>query len=160
MLLKKEQLDIQSVAPGAIAKKIINNLQPFASIKNNELINQVSNDCRVLADENTLRFILRNIISNANKFTSNGKIIITSEPADEGRVKISVSDSGCGMTVEILQQLFNPAKRQSREGTNKEKGSGLGLILAKEFAEAMHAQIEVSSKKNEGTVFSVLVGKG
>lgn len=160
MLLKKEKLDIQPVALGAIVRKIINNLHPFASIKHNELINGVNDDCRVLADENTLRFILRNIISNANKFTSNGKIIITSEPADEGRVKISVSDSGCGMTAEILQQLFNPSKRQSREGTNKEKGSGLGLILAKEFAEAMHAQIEVSSKKDEGTVFSLLVSKG
>lgn len=160
MLLKKERLDIQPVALNDIVEKIINNLQPFASIKQNELINRVSSDCRVLADENTLRFILRNIISNANKFTSNGKIIIASEPVDKGSVKISVSDSGCGMTEQVLQQLFNSSKRQSREGTNKEKGSGLGLILAKEFAEAMHAHIEVSSKKNEGTVFSVLVGKG
>lgn len=159
ILLKKEKLDIQQIAITNIVQKIITNLQPFASIKNNEIINNIGNDCMVMADENTLRFILRNIISNANKFTSEGKIKVTAEPVDAGTLKISVADSGCGMTEDILQQLFNPARRQSREGTNKEKGSGLGLILAKEFAEIMQCRIEVISRKDEGAVFNIFVPK-
>ena len=160
MLLKTEQLSLQPVTLFEVVHKIINNLQPFASIKNNEIINKVSADCKVLADENTLRFILRNIISNASKFTSGGKITVTSMLLDTNMVKISVTDTGCGMTEEMVKQLFNPSKRQSREGTNKEKGSGLGLILAKEFAEAMNAGIEVNSKEGDGTAFSVFVPVG
>jgi len=159
ILLQKEQLNIRPVTLSEITQKIISNLHPFASIKNNEIVNKVNADCRVIADENTLRFILRNIISNANKFTSAGTIKVSSELMDKEMVNISVTDSGCGMSEDVLQQLFNPAKRQSREGTNKEKGSGLGLILAREFAEAMNARIEVSSKEGEGTVFSLLVAK-
>ena len=66
-----------------------------------------------------------------------------------------MSDTGCGIPIEIQQQLFNPAKRHSREGTHKEKGSGLGLLLAKEFAEAMHASIDVKSDTGKGTSFSI-----
>lgn len=157
ILVKKEKMDMLPVAVMDITNKIVNNLQPFASIKNNQIINLINDNCKVLADENTLRFIMRNLISNANKFTSDGKIIITSEKIDDHTIKIAVADSGCGMTEDILRQLFNPVKRNSREGTHKEKGSGLGLILAKEFAEAMNAQIEVSSKEGEGTVFSLLI---
>jgi signal transduction histidine kinase len=141
------------VAVAALADKIISNLQPFASAKNNTIVNLVNANCRVQADENTLRFIIRNIISNANKFTSSGTIAITCETMDEQKIRISIADTGCGMTDEILQQLFNPAKRQSREGTHKEKGSGLGLILAKEFAEAMQISMSVVSEQDKGTSF-------
>ncbi|HCL06687.1 MAG TPA: histidine kinase [Chitinophagaceae bacterium] len=153
ILLQKEKPDIGQVAVAALADKIISNLQPFASAKNNTIVNLVNVNCRVQADENTLRFIIRNIISNANKFTSSGTIAITCETMDEQKIRISIADTGCGMTDEILQQLFNPAKRQSREGAHKEKGSGLGLILAKEFAEAMQISMSVISEQDKGTSF-------
>lgn len=157
ILLQKEKPELQPIAVSAVADKIINNLQPSASLKNNQLINQVDATCKVMADENTLRFIMRNIISNANKFTSEGKITVAAEVISDQKIKISITDTGCGMTPEMLQQLFNPAKRQSREGTHKEKGSGLGLILAKEFAEAMEINMEVDSEPDKGTIFHLIL---
>ncbi len=157
MLLHKEKLDMRPVLIAELVDKIINNLQPFASIKNNQFVNLVNTDCRVLADENTLRFILRNIISNANKFTSGGKISIISETISKEKVKVSIIDTGWGMTEEMLKHLFNPAGRQSHEGTHREKGSGLGLILAKEFAEAMHINMEVMSEQGKGTNFTMVL---
>lgn len=156
MLLKKGQLSISSVNISSVVKKIIKNLSPMMQLKKNQFENLVPIDAEVMADENTLRFILRNIISNANKFTSAGTITIHIQPNEsKDLISIIVSDTGCGMPIEIQQQLFNPAKRHSREGTNKEKGSGLGLLLAKEFAEAMHASIDVKSEQGKGTSFSI-----
>ncbi len=156
MLLKKGKLSISSVNIVAVVEKIIKNLYPMMQLKKNQFQNLVPNDVEVIADENILRFILRNIISNANKFTSKGQIIMSIQPAaSKEQISIIVSDTGCGMPQEIQQQLFNPAKRHSREGTHKEKGSGLGLILAKEFAEAMNASIEVKSEQGRGAIFSL-----
>ncbi len=156
MLLKKGKLSISSVNVSAVVDKIFKNLSSMAQLKGNQFQNLVADDVAVMADENTLRFILRNIISNANKFTTNGTINVHVLPnKNDNLISIMVSDTGCGMPSEIQQQLFNPAKRHSREGTHKEKGSGLGLILAKEFAEAMHATIEVKSEPGNGTNFSI-----
>lgn len=155
MLLKKGKLSIDKVSVSDVVAKIFKNYAPFAALKKNKLASLVSESCTVMADENTLRFVLRNIISNANKFTSEGTITINALSQPGGKVTIVISDSGCGMSQEIIQQLFNPAKRHSREGTNKERGSGLGLILAKEFTEAMNATIDVVSEPNKGTSFSV-----
>ncbi|WP_439516636.1 GAF domain-containing sensor histidine kinase [Sediminibacterium sp.] len=156
MLLRKGKLSISSVNISSVVEKLIKNLSPMVQLKKNQFQNLVPIDADVMADENTLRFILRNIISNANKFTSAGTITIHIQPNEnKDLMSIIVSDTGCGMPIEIQQQLFNPAKRHSREGTNKEKGSGLGLLLAKEFAEAMHASIDVKSEHGKGTSFSV-----
>ncbi len=156
MLLKKGKLSITSVNVATVVDKIFKNLLSMAQLKGNQFQNFVPDDVAVMADENTLRFILRNIISNSNKFTSNGTIAVhlLSHESDN-MISIIVSDTGCGMPSEIQQQLFNPTKRHSREGTHKEKGSGLGLILAKEFAEAMHASLEVKSEPGKGTSFSI-----
>ncbi|MEN9299900.1 MAG: hypothetical protein RLZZ429_2213 [Bacteroidota bacterium] len=158
MLLKKGKLSITSVNVSSIVDKIFKNLSSMVQLKGNQFQNLVAHDIAVMADENTFRFILRNIISNANKFTTNGTITVHVQPnKNDNSISIIVSDTGCGMSSEIQQHLFNPAKRHSREGTHKEKGSGLGLILVKEFAEAMHASIEVKSEPGKGTSFSVLL---
>ena len=158
MLLKKGKLSITSVNVSSVVDKIFKNLSSMVQLKGNQFQNLVAHDIAVMADENTFRFILRNIISNANKFTTNGTITVHVQPnKNDNSISIIVSDTGCGMSSEIQQHLFNPAKRHSREGTHKEKGSGLGLILVKEFAEAMHASIEVKSEPGKGTIFSVLL---
>ena len=156
MLLKKGKLSISPVNISSVVEKIIKNLSPMLQLKKNKFQNLVPKDVEVIADENTLRFILRNIISNANKFTSEGNITVDTQLTEsKDFISIIVADTGCGIPIEIQQQLFNPAKRHSREGTNKEKGSGLGLLLAKEFAEAMHASIDVKSDTGKGTSFSI-----
>lgn len=153
ILVQNEKLNIQPVAVAKLTELIVKNLHPFASIKNNKLINRVNPRCNVLADENALRFIMRNIISNAIKFTSSGTIAISCELVNEQYIRITIADTGCGMTDKMLQQLFDPVNRQSREGTHREKGSGLGLILAKEFADAMRITIEAESEPDKGTCF-------
>lgn len=156
ILIQKDKPQTQVLDLRKIVQKIVDNLQPFASIKNNTIVNDIEPTCIVHSDENTLRFIFRNIISNANKFTSSGTIRLSSERVEGNKVKIAIADTGCGMTEDMLRQLFNPGIRNSREGTNKEKGSGLGLILAKEFAEALKIEMEVTSTPEVGTIFNLL----
>ncbi len=120
------------------------------SVKNNILHNQVQKDCLVYSDENILRFILRNLIGNANKFTENGRITVTAEREPE-QYKISVADTGVGMTEEIRTNLFDPTKRNSRKGTHQENGSGLGLILSQEFAQTLATTLTVNSEEDTGT---------
>ncbi len=104
----------------------------------------------VLSDENMLSFIIRNLVSNANKFTSAGSIAIVVENAGS-EIKISVSDTGVGMNEEQVQRLFKVDKRFSRPGTSNETGSGLGLILIKEFVSKLGGVLQVASQAEKGT---------
>jgi len=97
--------------------------------------------------------ILRNLISNAIKFTyPNGTVIISSEP-DNDLVIIKVTDTGVGIKTEKLSELFQVDKVESTWGTAKETGTGLGLILCKELVERQYGKIWVESKEDEGTTF-------
>ncbi|MFO5234654.1 ATP-binding protein, partial [Salmonella enterica subsp. enterica serovar 1,4,[5],12:i:-] len=83
---------------------------------------------------NMLKFIIRNLMSNAIKFTENGAVSIASS-GEKTRTRILIKDTGIGMNEEIRSNLFKANRSSSRKGTKKEEGSGLGLILSKEFAE-------------------------
>lgn len=107
----------------------------------------------VFADKKMTETILRNLISNAIKFTyPNGTITVTSEP-DNDLVVIKVVDTGVGIKTEKLSELFQVDKVQSTWGTAKETGTGLGLILCKELVERQYGKIWVESKQDEGTTF-------
>jgi signal transduction histidine kinase len=101
-----------------------------------------------------LKTILRNLISNAIKFSNeNGKITISA--IKKGRfIEVLVQDNGVGMEPEIVKNLFNLAVNNSRLGTSGEKGTGLGLILVKEFVEKHGGEIYVNSEVGKGSVFS------
>ena len=107
----------------------------------------------VFADKKMISTVLRNLISNAIKFTySGGKIgIAIEEKQDE--IVVSVSDTGVGISKENCERLFKIDETYSTLGTNKEKGTGLGLILCKEFVEKHSGKIWVESQKGFGTVF-------
>jgi signal transduction histidine kinase len=126
------------------------------SMKHNTLDNKVPEDCMVESDENMLRFMLRNLVSNANKFTENGRITVTAEH-EAGKYRISVTDTGIGMSEEIRANLFNPARRSSRKGTRMEDGSGLGLILTMEIAHTLGTELNVDSGPGKGTCIHFLV---
>ncbi len=122
-------------------------------IKNISLTHIKSDDIEVFADQNMLKTILRNLVSNALKFTkSNGKIDIYTLQSDNN-VEIMVSDNGIGMTENIKNNLFQLGKQESCEGTAGEKGSGLGLVLCKEFVERHGGRIWVESELGKGSVF-------
>ena len=98
--------------------------------------------------------ILRNFIANSIKFTNKGGRINISAKEEKGFVVISVSDTGMGMNPDKINRLFQIGQDISTLGTENEKGSGLGLILCKEFIELNKSKISVKSKLGEGTEFS------
>ena len=136
-----------------IIDETVNLLQGNIKNKEIELSVLVDEQDKVLADYNMLSTILRNLISNAVKFTSSkGKIIIDSKSKDQ-QVLISIADTGVGIADEILSKLFNPEEFVTTKGTNNESGTGLGLNLVSEFVTLNKGTIEIKSQVNVGTTF-------
>jgi two-component system sensor histidine kinase/response regulator len=111
----------------------------------------------VLADPNQLHLILRNIIHNAIKFSKeNSDVVISAEP--EGLFcKITIADQGIGMTPEEVTSVNAPAQHFTKIGTHHEKGTGLGLLLCKEFIAKMHGSIHIESDEGKGTKVSFTI---
>jgi signal transduction histidine kinase len=125
-----------------------------AIIKNISLIHIQSDDIEVFADQNMLTAILRNLITNAIKFTKPfGKVEISSAVKNDS-IEISVSDNGVGMSIETQNNLFKINTTHSNVGTENEKGTGLGLIVCKEFIEKHGGSIWVESVVNQGSRFT------
>jgi len=97
--------------------------------------------------------VLRNLISNSIKFTKPGGHIILSAVQVGNMVEISVEDNGIGISEENQKKIFRIDVQYHREGTANEKGTGLGLILCKEFVEKNNGTIRIESKENEGSKF-------
>ncbi|MFO7829315.1 MAG: transporter substrate-binding domain-containing protein [Bacteroidales bacterium] len=110
-------------------------------------------DKAVYADKQMISTILRNLISNAIKFTSKGGIIKVQSEAKQNKVKISIHDSGVGLSKSSIESLFNMEAKSSTPGTHKEEGTGLGLILCKEFIDKHKEKIWVESEPGKGSVF-------
>ncbi|MBC7920384.1 MAG: HAMP domain-containing histidine kinase [Ferruginibacter sp.] len=108
----------------------------------------------VHADESQLRFILRNLTANALKFThAEGTVRIRTQ-TENAMVKISVEDNGVGIKPEIVDKIFRIDAKHSTPGTAGEKGTGLGLVLCKEFVEKNGGSLQVSSEPGKGSVFT------
>lgn len=117
----------------------------------------VAEDITVIADVNMLSTILRNLLQNASKFThNNGNIKISAIPQNN-EVIISVEDSGIGISKEDITKLFRIDVKFSRAGTNKENGTGLGLLLCREFIEKHNGKIWVKSIKGGGSKFFISI---
>lgn len=111
-------------------------------------------------DKEMLETILRNLISNAVKFTPQNGLVKVSAAEDADDVIITVSDTGIGISDDDIKKLFRiDSKMQSRKGTSNESGSGLGLILCKEFVDKLGGNISVLSAVNEGTKFIINFSK-
>jgi PAS domain S-box-containing protein len=108
----------------------------------------------VFADENMLQTILNNLISNALKFTPRGgKINLSAKTSDKKNVKISIRDTGIGMSQILVDNLFRLDVQTSRIGTDDEPGTGLGLLLCKEFVEKHGGILRVESEEGNGSNF-------
>ncbi|MCU7510917.1 MAG: PAS domain S-box protein [Ignavibacteria bacterium] len=139
--------------PGQV-KPVFSLLKNNAITKGIKLEQRINKDIAVFADEKMLHCVLQNLISNAIKFTNpDGKITIAATKED-GHVKVSVTDTGVGIHSASLDKLFKIDSNLSTEGTAHEKGTGLGLILCKEFIEKNGGSISVDSKLNKGTTFT------
>ena len=105
----------------------------------------------VVADQNMVDFVFRNLISNAIKFTrAKGTIVVDSELSNT-KIQVSIQDNGVGISKEDQKKLFQETEQYSSYGTANEKGTGLGLLLAKEFIAKNHGEIWIKSKLEKGT---------
>jgi signal transduction histidine kinase len=126
-----------------------------AKAKNLTLVSSISDTTTVFADKNMLDTVIRNLVSNAIKFTPvNGKVEILSEEKD-GEVEITISDTGVGISPEDIEKLFRVDISHTTIGTGEEKGTGLGLILCKEFVEKNGGRIWVESEVGKGSQFHI-----
>lgn len=117
------------------------------------LVNQVQDDTKILADLDMTKLILRNLINNAIKFTqNNGDVVIEAKNLDD-YVEISIADTGVGIPRDIREKLFSDGYHYSKLGTSKEDGSGLGLLLCREFIEENGGKIWVESEEGKGSIF-------
>lgn len=117
--------------------------------------NQVATNHSVFADLQQFNIIFRNLINNAIKFTPNNGMITISTKIKNRNLVIEVSDTGVGMTEEDVQKLFSSSENFSNYGTNKEKGTGLGLRLVKAMVIKNNGEIAVKSEPNKGSQFIV-----
>ena len=118
------------------------------------LVDNVADDIPVWADRNMTDTVLRNLLSNALKYTESGGVITVKGEIRDHKAFISVADNGVGMTEESQQKIFRTDTLHSTYGTMDEKGSGIGLLLCKEFVEKQGGDIYFESKPQEGTVFT------
>lgn len=115
---------------------------------------EVGRTCSVYADSNMFSLILRNLLTNAIKYSHpKGKIRISCTCQSNGYQNIGIHDEGIGIDAEKVQSLFLPGKVDSIQGTSGEKGSGLGLILCKEFVDLHKGNIWVESEPQKGSTF-------
>ena len=130
-------------------------VKPRLKAKNIYFKASIPSEVAVYADVNMLRLILRNLISNSIKFTSNnGNISVVLRRGGDGFSVIEVTDDGVGMSNEKLEQLFD-FKGSGINGSQKNQGMGLGLLLCKEFIELNKGSLDVTSRPGKGTVFSI-----
>jgi PAS domain S-box-containing protein len=139
-----------------LIEEIINLLEAGASRKNIELKVDVDPELNVYADDNMLKTILRNIISNAIKFTRQGTISIKAIKITDG-CEISVADTGVGISEDIRSKLFLVDEIITTKGTSSENGTGLGLILCKEFVDRHKGKIWVESTEGKGSMFKFIL---
>lgn len=122
----------------------------------------ISKEVSVFADENMISSVIRNLVSNAIKFTNReGKIEVSSKRL-EGFYEIAVKDNGVGIEEQLLDNMFKIDKTSSTKGTSGEKGTGLGLLLCKEFVEKHGGEIRVETRQGNGSYFyfTIPVKKG
>ncbi|MDV7188013.1 tetratricopeptide repeat-containing sensor histidine kinase [Lutibacter sp. TH_r2] len=115
--------------------------------------NSIDGNVKVFADENMIKTIIRNLLSNAIKFTKLEGLIEINAKYTNSHIEIIIKDNGLGMSEETISTLFSLENKLVKKGTANEHGTGLGLILCKEFVEKHNGEIWVNSKLNKGTEF-------
>ena len=145
-------------APEAIKLQEIASLtvELFTELTQNKgisIINHIQENTVVFADKNMLMTVLRNLISNAIKFTPNGKQILIATDQNDTEQMITIKDEGTGISPENLLKLFRNTEHLTTYGTNGEKGSGLGLLLCKDFIEKHNGTIWAESELGKGSTF-------
>ena len=150
--LKGEHFETEILNMNQLVSKAMELIEPDIRGKNLSIRNEVESNARVEADENMIMTVVRNLLGNAIKFTSANGVITISSKSDLHSVTISVTDTGVGIAQEHLKTLFTLSSITTLV-TQQEKGTGLGLMLCKEYIEKNRGRIWVESEENQGTTF-------
>lgn len=147
--INKETLNLKE-----FVKKAINPYISNANQKNISVNNLINENIKVMADEHTTMTVIGNLFNNAIKYSYTGGTIDINASENKNDITISIQDHGIGMNQNKLTNLFKLSENESTPGTNNEKGTGLGLILCKDFVELNGGKLKVESIEGEGSRFS------
>jgi two-component system, sensor histidine kinase and response regulator len=152
---KPVQLDMAKLTEDTISV-----MQPSADMKRINLVNRVPANVFAYADKQMITSVLRNLISNAVKFTPEDGEVTVFAKRQHSWVELSVQDKGVGITPETLPKIFSLNTKHTTRGTNNEEGSGLGLVLCREFVEKNGGHIWAESTPHKGSTFTVQLPAG
>ena len=152
----KLALKPEPVNPPALVDEVFSSFRLAASGKGVELVNKTAGVPTVLLDGHRFRQILFNLVGNAVKFTDRGTVTVAASCA-EGRIEVSVADTGCGIAPDLLPHIFDPfvQARDPIHSADRVGGTGLGLTICRRLVEAMGGKIEVESELGKGSTFRV-----
>jgi len=136
-----------------VVGKCISLLSELEDSKQITIKNLISENDFIIADIDMILTIFRNLISNAIKFSQNGKSISISSTTNQSEIIISINDEGVGIDPADISKIFNTGEHYTTYGTLGEKGSGLGLLLCKDFVEKLGGKIWVESELGKGSKF-------
>ncbi len=121
--------------------------------KNHTIVNHIPEELSINCDPDLTKSILINLINNAIKFTAKQGLIELYSEMEKDQVRIYIRDNGIGIKQANVQELFNLGAEVKRKGTDGELGTGLGLVMVKNFVEMQHGSISVESEEGKGSLF-------
>ena len=151
--IKKESFNLSD-----LLHEVLTSIKALLEKKSLKIVLDLDQKLIARADREMIKIVLRNLISNAIKFSNEATTISISAKSGEKGLEIAISDQGIGMSAEELKKLFSLDLR-SRRGTSNEEGSGLGLMLCKDFIEKNKGKLSVKSKEGRGSTFSFILPK-
>jgi two-component system sensor histidine kinase/response regulator len=146
-------VSLEPVDIAEIAQEVSQQMNSQALLKKISLVNTIEDECLVLAHPDMIRLVLRNLVSNAIKFTPEDGYVTVGFEKKHDKIEIYVDDTGVGMAPELIEKI-NLNEFFTTHGTAEEKGTGLGLMLCKEFLTKNNSSLHISSQPGDGSRFS------
>jgi signal transduction histidine kinase len=156
-MVKLNRLEVQEerVVLHDIIDKVANQLLKSAEEKGNKIQVNCPSDLEILSDPDLLTIITRNLVQNCIKFTKDGRIDILCS-TDNGNVILKFKDTGVGIPFENIDKIFKIDKTLTTVGTNGEVGTGLGLLLVKDYVTKLGGEISINSMEGVGTSVTIV----
>ena len=149
---RPDKLNIRSIVDGAVRL-----VQLHAHMKQVLIKNTVEEALTAYADKDMIEFIVRNLLSNAIKFSQRSSEVEVKAFTVDGQITVEIIDYGIGLNEAKIKKLLGKHTTISRRGTEKEKGTGLGLLISKEFIEKSGGHLQIKSEPGKGSVFSFTI---
>ena len=149
---RPDKLNIRNIVDGAVRL-----VQLHAHMKQVQIKTSVEENLMAYADKDMIEFIIRNLLSNAIKFSQRNSTVEIRAYSSVKGIIIEVIDLGIGLSDAKIKKLMEKHTTISRRGTEKEKGTGLGLLISKEFIEKNGGQLQIKSEQGKGSIFSFVI---